>query len=1048
MSENGHGPRALVPSAREAALGPAVAETTTPDVVAPEPTIGSDAKVPVRARLRDVVDGLHPGRIAGPHDATPLVLLATTAFFTSWDDAALGILFPEIRDDFGFSLQFLAVLGAVFGPLRLLIAPAAGYLADRVKRTRMVVIGAVSANLSSISFGLAPTLPWLVGARFVAETSGALTGPASLPLLTDYYPQSRRARVFAFMGVAGNAGAIVGPIVAGTIGALLGWRPTVIILGAFATGVSLLLLRLKEPVRGALDREALGFDADAAADEQAPMSWAEGWRASASIVTLRRFWYATPFLTTAGVGLDLYLAFYYADVFGVGPFGRGLIIAGTAVLRMIGVALSGPVTDRLLARNPERVLALFGIMLMAGSLVIVGLALSPVLWFSLLISVPLTVAGALILPATGAVVSLVVPARLRAFGLQTTAPWEMLGRIMVVFVIAGSASYGLQKGMLVLIPIYLIGAAILTSSATGVKQDIRAATAAAAADLEARRARAAGETKLLVCRDVDVAYDGTQVLFGVDLDVAEGDVLALLGTNGAGKSTLLRAIAGVQEASNGAIFLDGADITHRPPFENAEAGVVFVPGGRAVFPSLSVRDNLDAAAWMRRAEPEWIAERMDEVLGLFPELSTKLDQEAGTMSGGEQQMLALSQSLLMRPKLLMIDELSLGLAPQVVERLLEIVRRINDNGTTVILVEQSVNVALTIAERAVFMEKGRILYDGPTDELLSRGDLVRSIFLSGAGATGRRLGTSPVRRRSEEAETVLTVEGLGVRFGGVQALHDVSLTVDAGEILGVIGPNGAGKTTLFDAVSGYVTPHAGTIRLGATDLEGLPPDARARLGLGRSFQNARLFPSLTVAENIAVALERHVKVRNPLHAALWTPAARRSERKVWRRVDWLIELLNLDAYRDKFVGELSTGSRRMVDLACIMASEPSVLLLDEPSSGLAQAEVESLGPVITRISTEAGCGVIVIEHDIPLVTGVSHRMLAMELGTPIASGAPEEVVAHPRVVKAYLGASDAVVQRSGRLADALATAGLTESTDSRPDDAQPNEPVPDPEEAS
>src|SRR5581483_9428731 len=204
-----------------------------------------------------------------------------------------------------------------------------------------------------------------------------------------------------------------------------------------------------------------------------------------------------------------------------------------------------------------------------------------------------------------------------------------------------------------------------------VAADMRSALAASMADEEARRARESGRRKLLVCRDVDVVHDGARILFGVDLDVHDGEILALLGTNGAGKSTLLRAIAGVQEASSGAILLDGVDITHSPPHLIAERGVALVPGGRAVFPRLTVAENLRVAAESIGDAGERAAQ-VDAVLMLFPALRERMHQLAGDLSGGEQQMLALGQTFLLKPRLLLVDELTLGLAPMVVEQLLDV----------------------------------------------------------------------------------------------------------------------------------------------------------------------------------------------------------------------------------------------------------------------------------------------------------------------------------------------------------------------------------------
>jgi branched-chain amino acid transport system ATP-binding protein len=406
-----------------------------------------------------------------------------------------------------------------------------------------------------------------------------------------------------------------------------------------------------------------------------------------------------------------------------------------------------------------------------------------------------------------------------------------------------------------------------------------------------------------------------------------------------------------------------------------------------------------------------IAARTAEVLDLFPVLRERAHAHAGTLSGGEQQMVGLAQALLMSPALLLVDELSLGLAPNVVEQLLDVLRRLNEAGTTIVLVEQSLNVALTIADRAVFMEKGEIRFDGPTEELLSRPDLVRSVFMGGAAGGTRMVGK---RDAVAAAAPVLVVEGLAVSFGGVAALGGVDLEVLPGEVLGIIGPNGAGKTTLFDCISGFVTPDRGRVLLRGNEVTSHSPDARARLGLGRSFQNARLFPALTVRENLAVALERKA-VRNPLLAAVWAPQVRSSERRIARQIDRLVDLLGLEPYADATLAELSTGSRRAVDVACIIALEPSVLLLDEPSSGLAQAETEALGPLLSRIVRETGCGMVVIEHDIPLVTALSDRMVAMEGGEVTVTGTPAQVRSDPRVLASYLAASDDVLHRSGRM---------------------------------
>jgi branched-chain amino acid transport system ATP-binding protein len=537
---------------------------------------------------------------------------------------------------------------------------------------------------------------------------------------------------------------------------------------------------------------------------------------------------------------------------------------------------------------------------------------------------------------------------------------------------------------------------------------------------------------------------------------------------------MLKALSGLVQASGGAVIFDGRDMTHAPPNEIAARGVTQVPGGQGVFTQLSVADNLRLAGWLQRGRPADLRAATGRVLEAFPVLRERRHEVAGNLSGGQQQMLTLGMAFISRPRLLMIDELSLGLAPTVVAQLLDMVRMLRDQGTTIILVEQSVNVALTVADRAYFMEKGEIRFEGPTTELLNRPDLLRSVFFAGArrtagpvaeviglppsaltraratddlGATHRspqdavgpsRDGDGAGGPSSDGAWDVVSANGgvpvLEVRdivrsFGGVRALDGVSFDVRPHEILGFIGPNGAGKTTLFDVISGFIAADGGTIRLrpngtaapegnGAEapaemhDLHGMSTAARAWRGLGRSFQDGRLFPGLTVSEAIAVALEQHVDVRDPLAASLRLPAVGDSEAKVAATVDGLIDLLGLGAYRDKFVRELSTGTRRIVDLACVLAQRPSVVLLDEPSSGIAQREAEALAPVLRRVRRELGASLLVIEHDLPLLLSIADRMIALDLGRVVTEGDPRAVIDHPAVVASYLGTEASAIARS------------------------------------
>jgi ABC-type branched-subunit amino acid transport system ATPase component len=224
-----------------------------------------------------------------------------------------------------------------------------------------------------------------------------------------------------------------------------------------------------------------------------------------------------------------------------------------------------------------------------------------------------------------------------------------------------------------------------------------------------------------------------QVLFDVNFEIAHGECVALLGTNGAGKSTILRVISGLEVPERGVVRLNGRNITYVAPESRARMGLVQLPGGKGVFPSLTIEQNLAVSARLNGGTKAEIEERINGMLELFPELVERKKQSARSLSGGQQQMLALARVLMHDPEILLIDELSLGLAPVVVQRLLELVDELKARGQTILVVEQSLNVALAIADRAIFLEKGEVRFEGPAQELLERDDLARAVFFGTEG---------------------------------------------------------------------------------------------------------------------------------------------------------------------------------------------------------------------------------------------------------------------------------------------------------------------------
>ncbi len=283
--------------------------------------------------------------------------------------------------------------------------------------------------------------------------------------------------------------------------------------------------------------------------------------------------------------------------------------------------------------------------------------------------------------------------------------------------------------------------------------------------------------------------------------------------------------------------------------------------------------------------------------------------------------------------------------------------------------------------------------------------------------------TAPERRRprplvtarpaaaADRAGPALQTRDVSVRFGGNVAVDHVSVHVDHGELVGLIGTNGAGKSTLLNAISGFV-PAQGRVSVLGTDVTGRRAPGRHALGLGRGFQGARIYPGLTVRESLMVALEaRSRSYLVPSMTAL--PPSPGQERAKRAEADEIIAYMGLKRYADHFVATLSTGTRRIVELSSLLAVNARVLLLDEPTGGVAQREAEAFGPLIKQVQSELDAAVIVIEHDMPLVMGISDRVYCLEAGAVIAEGAPDQVRHDPLVIASYLGTSDSAIGRSG-----------------------------------
>jgi branched-chain amino acid transport system ATP-binding protein len=951
-----------------------------------------------------------------PYGLLPLILVCGVTLVRVLQLGFFAVSGPNVAQDLGMDLRTVGGIFGIVGVVTIFSSIGIGWLSDRVKRRPLVAIGTLLTGVAGVAQAGATNTVGFTTPRVAGTVTADMSQVPAGSLLADWYPIEARGRAFAAVGVVGNIGQALGIVAVGFLIVSVGWRSTIVWISVPLILLALGFFLVKEPVRGYFERRAMGFSEQDSRREDPAQSLGEAFRTIWSVRTVRRLFFCDMLVNIGITPIAIYLTFFLADQYNLNAAQRSLFLLPTLVAGVVGGFFGGGLIDVLGKRSPASVMRLMGGLQIVAIVGLVGFALVPPLWLLGVFASVFYFASALSGPGLQSIYSQVIPASVRSQGQQFNQLATIPGYLMVGIFGALQVDYGFGPAFLAGVPALIIGGLILITAADFFEGDRRNATLAATATEEARRLKEEGKSKLLICRGVNVFYGGNQVLFGVDFDVEEGEIVALLGTNGAGKSTLLRAISGTQEAADGAIVVDGRDITHMPPHEIAARGVVHMPGGKGVFPGLTVEENIRLGTWM--ADSQHAGRLVADAYALFPVLHERRGQLASMLSGGEQQMLALAQAFMAHPRILMIDELSLGLSPTAVGELLEKVKEIHARGTTVIVVEQSVNVALNLAKRAVFMEKGEVKFAGPTAELLRRPDILRSVYVKGTGTLAQPgASAAPARTRGVQpgARNLLEVRGITKRFGGITALDDVSLTLREGEILGLIGPNGSGKTTLFDVISGYQVPNAGTITFAGQDITTLPPHERARRKLIRRFQDARLFPSLTVFEALEVALDQQMGVRNAAMGALQLPPARRAERLTRAHADRLIGMLELGAFRDKFIKELSTGLRRIVDLAFVLATEPKVLLLDEPSSGMAQAEAESLAPLLGRVRFETGCSILIIEHDMPLISALSDELIALVNGSVIVRGPASDVLNDTRLVEAFLGGSEAAIQRSGSL---------------------------------
>jgi branched-chain amino acid transport system ATP-binding protein len=512
---------------------------------------------------------------------------------------------------------------------------------------------------------------------------------------------------------------------------------------------------------------------------------------------------------------------------------------------------------------------------------------------------------------------------------------------------------------------------------------------------------------LLETRALSKRFGGLAALQGVDLTIRKGEILGVLGPNGAGKTTFVNCISGLDKPTSGSILFRGQDITPLPSYRIGRLGIARTFQVVKPLKQLTVLENVAIGAMFGAGGNGRTAEqargRAQEVLERVGLIARAADS-ASELTIPDLKRLELAKALAMDPELLFLDEVMAGLNPTEVESAMELIRGINRDGVTLFVIEHVMKAIMGISDRVVVFHFGKKIAEGEPREVVEMPEVIEAYlgerFARRAKAVGE-LGpaqgeflrppsppvTAPAAAASEgKGKALLEIENLVSGYGDVQILWGVSLEVREAEVVALIGANGAGKTTLLNTVSQLIRPRAGSIRFGGVDITRARPDDVVGAGIIHVPQGRRLFPGLSVRDNL-----------------LQGTYLRRDAQKIAEDLDWVYGLLpRLKERANQLAGRLSGGEQQMCAIGRGLMGRPRLLLIDELSLGLAPVVVDHLLELISRINQE-GTTVLLVEQDVQVALEHAHRGYVLETGRIVQSSAAADLLEDPRIRQAYLG---------------------------------------------